>query len=289
MGDGHAVEAVGWSERSLVWYWLCKCEYRRSRHSNGHNRTLLCCVCMSAPRPPAHAPRAGRLTATAAQWDARSLAQVLWAFGRFSFVLGGSTGAGGGGGGAGGAQSDWAQSPPPPVGAEAVAAMVEKLQVGGWLGGWVGGQHVRSACAEQAYGAHACGELCMLQIARHMRLERCECCRQYCMPSSMMHVVHVVLMSSASRWHVPHAAMAHARICCRHCRHCRHCHQGELDGGSVAEVVYAAGVMCGSAGDWQAGRLQRLVGDFAADNMTVRRAAPAGAGAGDGVVTTISM
>ncbi|PNW77424.1 hypothetical protein CHLRE_10g435950v5 [Chlamydomonas reinhardtii] len=114
---------------------------------------------------------AGRLTATAAQWDARSLAQVLWAFGRFSFVLGGSTGAGGGGGGAGGAQSDWAQSPPPPVGAEAVAAMVEKLQ-------------------------------------------------------------------------------------------------GELDGGSVAEVVYAAGVMCGSAGDWQAGRLQRLVGDFAADNMT---------------------
>ncbi|KAG2448759.1 hypothetical protein HYH02_006113 [Chlamydomonas schloesseri] len=155
---------------------------------------------------------AGRLTATAAQWDARSLAQVLWAFGRFSYVLGAGNGGGGGGGGGaqqhgagawaagGGGVDSEAGQPRLAVGAETVAAMVEKLQ-------------------------------------------------------------------------------------------------GELDGGSVAEVVFAAGsLLCGGGGsgcgggggrgggggssgsssssgaeaheDWQAGRLQRLVAEFARDNMT---------------------
>jgi hypothetical protein len=51
-------------------------------------------------------PPAGRLRETAAQWDARSLAKVLWAFGRFHFV-----------------------GREPSVGAEVLEAMVEKLQV----------------------------------------------------------------------------------------------------------------------------------------------------------------
>ncbi|GLI66071.1 hypothetical protein VaNZ11_009790, partial [Volvox africanus] len=44
--------------------------------------------------------------------------------------------------------------------------------------------------------------------------------------------------------------------------------QGETDGATVAEVVYAAGQLCGSgAGEWQFSRLQGLVADFVLTNI----------------------
>lgn len=51
-------------------------------------------------------PFADRLRETAQQWDARSLAKVLWAFGRFHFV-----------------------GREPAVGADALEIMLERLQV----------------------------------------------------------------------------------------------------------------------------------------------------------------